>query len=81
MQARYHVEYMDAKHHSAPAYLEKLLALYREKYTGSHFDGIILTDDHALDLVAQYREELFRGHPLCPAASMIPNRSRPMSAT
>ncbi|WP_319587422.1 HD domain-containing phosphohydrolase [uncultured Desulfobulbus sp.] len=64
VQARYRVEYMDAKHHSSPTYLERLLALYREKYTGSHFDGIILTDDHALNLVAQYREELFPQTPV-----------------
>ena len=64
VQARYRVEYMDAKHHSSPAYLEKLLVLYREKYTGSHFDGIILTDDHALNLVARHREELFPQTPI-----------------
>ena len=65
VQARYRVEYMDAKHYSSPGSLEQLLALYREKYTDSPFDGIILTDDHALDLVAQYREELFPHTPDC----------------
>lgn len=64
VQGRYRVEYMDAKHHSSPAYLERLLHLYREKYTDSRFDGIILTDDHALDLVARYRDELFPQTPV-----------------
>lgn len=64
VRGRYRVEYMDAKHHSSPAYLEQLLRLYREKYSGSRFDGIILTDDHALDLVARYRDELFPQTPI-----------------
>ena len=59
VQAQYRVEFMDAKHHNSPAYLDRLFGLYREKYTESKFDGIILTDNHALDLVAKNRNELF----------------------
>ncbi|NOR26216.1 MAG: HD domain-containing protein [Desulforhopalus sp.] len=65
VQASYRVEYIDAKHYSSPAYFDRLLGLYREKYTGSHFDGIILTDDHALDQVVRYyRDELFPQAPI-----------------
>ena len=64
VNARYRVEFIDAKHQNSPAYQDRLLDLYREKYAASHFDGIILTDDHALDLVAQYRNELFVGAPI-----------------
>jgi len=83
VQGRYRVEYMDAKHHSSPAYLEQLLRLYREKYTGSRFDGIILTDDHALDLVARYRDELFPQTPIVACGindiSSIPTNTRDMN--
>jgi HD-GYP domain-containing protein (c-di-GMP phosphodiesterase class II) len=64
VQARYRVEYMDAKHYSSPNSVKHLLALYREKYRDASFDGIILTDNHALDLVAQHRDELFRQMPI-----------------
>jgi len=64
VQARYRVEYMDAKHQDSPAYLDRLLELYREKYKGIRFDGIILTDDHALDFAARYRQELFPDTPI-----------------
>lgn len=64
VQARYRVEYMDAKHHDSPAYRERLINLYREKYGTARFDGVILTDDHALDLVALCRKEFFPRTPL-----------------
>jgi len=64
VQARYQVEYMDAKHYSSSSSVKQLVALYREKYKDSPFDGIILTDDHALDLVAQHRDELFPQIPI-----------------
>ena len=73
VQASYRVEYIDAKHYSSPAYFDRLLDLYREKYTGSHFDGIILTDDHALDLAARYRDELFPQVPIAACGINDPN--------
>jgi HD-GYP domain-containing protein (c-di-GMP phosphodiesterase class II) len=83
VRGRYRVEYMDAKHHSSPAYLEKLLRLYREKYTLSRFDGIILTDDHALDLVARYQAELFPQTPIVACGigdiNSIPTNARDMN--
>lgn len=64
VQARYRVEYMDAKHHGSPDYLDRLLDLYREKYAGTRFDGLLLTDNHALDLAARHREDLFPNTPM-----------------
>lgn len=69
VQGRYRVEYMDAKRHHSPEYIRQLLGIYRQKYAGERFDGIILTDDHALDLMARHWAELFRARPWWPAAS------------
>lgn len=63
-QAIYRVEYMDAKHDSSPRTIAQLLQLYRVKYTGVKFDGVILTDNPALDLVAGHRNELFPRTPI-----------------
>ena len=64
VRARWRVEHMDAKHHASPSYQARLLDLFREKYAGERFDGIILTDDHALDFVALHRDELFPDTPI-----------------
>lgn len=64
MWADYRVEYMDAKHYTSPAYQQRFLELLRDKYTGARFDGVILTDNHALDLVARHREKLFPRTPI-----------------
>ena len=64
VDARYRVEFLDAKHQHLPDYQHRLLDLYREKFADSHFDGIILTDDHALNLVAKYKDELFPKTPI-----------------
>ena len=83
VHGRYRVEYMDAKHHGSSAYLKQLLRLYREKYTGSRFDGVILTDDHALELVARYRDELFPQTPIVACGindiASIPTSARDMN--
>ena len=75
VQARYRVEYMDAKHQDTPDYRDRLLELFREKYRNERFDGILLTDNHALDFVARHRQELFPDTPL--VASGI-NDPRPL---
>ena len=64
VRARYRVEYLDAKHHDTPAYQARLLELFREKYRDTRFDGIIVTDNHALELVARHRAELFPRTPV-----------------
>lgn len=81
VRADYRVEYMDAKHHTSPAYLERFLGLYREKYAGARFDGIILADNHALDLVALESGDFFRERPSRFAVSTTPNPFRTTPAT
>lgn len=63
----YRVEYLDAKHHDSPAYLEQIFRLYQEKYlhnSEAHIDGIILADNHALDFIAHHRDNLFPDKPI-----------------
>lgn len=59
VHANYRVEYMDTKYQNSASYLDQLLALYRSKFSGQHFDGVILTDNNALDFAAKHRGELF----------------------
>lgn len=77
--ASYRVEYLDAKHHDSPTYLEQVFRLYQEKYQRDNpirFDGIILTDNHALEFAARHREALFPNTPMAAGgindARMIP---------
>ena len=79
VRARWRVEFMDAKHHDSPAYLGQLLRLYREKYEGARFDGIIVTDDHALDFVARHRHDLFPDTPVA-ACGINDPKSLPVEA-
>ena len=64
VRARWRVEYMDAKHHGSAKYQAMLLDFFREKYAQDRFDGVVLTDDHALEFVAAHRDELFPGTPV-----------------
>ncbi len=79
VRARWRVEFMDAKHHDSPAYLGQLLRLYREKYERTRFDGIIVTDDHALDFVARHRHDLFPETPVA-ACGINDPKSLPVEA-
>jgi hypothetical protein len=79
VRARWRVEFMDAKHHDSQAYLGQLLRLYREKYEGTRFDGIIVTDDHALDFVARHRHDLFQESPVV-ACGINDPKSLPVEA-
>lgn len=56
-----YVEYMDTKHYTSPAYLEKLRSLYAYKYQKVHFDLIMASDDNALDFLIAHKDELFPG--------------------
>lgn len=80
--ASYRVEYLDAKHHDSPAYLAQVFRLYQEKYrhdTPIRFDGIILTDNHALEFASRHREALFPNTPMA-ACGINDPRSVPASA-
>ncbi|MGX5173848.1 diguanylate cyclase [Aliikangiella sp. IMCC44653] len=56
--------YMDTKRHSSPAYFYQLKTLYQTKYAKVKFDAIISTDDHALDFLITFKDEIFPGIPI-----------------
>jgi nitrogen-specific signal transduction histidine kinase len=56
--------YMDTKRSSDEAYFKILRDVYAYKYARTHFDAIISTDDHALNFLLHYRDELFPGVPV-----------------
>ena len=58
------VNYMDTKRRSDPEYFGLLRDLYATKYQHFKFDAIISSDDHALDFLLQYRDQLFPGTPV-----------------
>ena len=57
-------EYMDTKRYSSKAYLKQVYELYKTKYSKQHIDVIIVSDNDALDLVTQYRRDLFANTPV-----------------
>jgi ABC-type uncharacterized transport system substrate-binding protein len=58
------INYMDAKRISDETHYRLLRDLYKHEYRSQEMDVIIATDDHALDFLLQYREELFPGVPI-----------------
>lgn len=58
------VNYMDTKHCSNDDYFKLLYQIYKEKYSNVRFDAILSSDDHALNFLLQYKDELFPGVPL-----------------
>lgn len=60
----YYINYMDTKRLSTPAYFKQLRDIYAAKYKQEKFDVIITSDDHALDFLLQYRDELFPDTPV-----------------
>lgn len=51
---RVYTEYMDTKRFDTPSYLKALATLYREKYNQIVVDGIICSDNNALEFVNQF---------------------------
>ncbi len=60
----FRVEFMDTKNFFSRDYLHALGRIYAEKYAGVHFDGIIATDNNALDFMARQGAGLFPGVPV-----------------
>lgn len=58
------VEYMDTQRISDPAYLDKLLEVYRSKYKVTRFDLILSADDAAYTFLLQHSQELFPETPV-----------------
>ncbi len=57
-------EYMDSKRLFDPTYQEKLLKLYKHKYSDKRFDVIILSDDDAMQFLFSFGEKLFPSVPV-----------------
>jgi PAS domain S-box-containing protein len=63
---QYHlfVEYMDSKRNQTSGYFYKLNEFYRLKYKNVGFDGIICSDNNALDFYLQYGDSIFGKVPI-----------------
>lgn len=59
-----HHEYLDYKRHNDKLYLEKLSEMFKLKKYDVEFDGIITTDNFALDFALKYRDELGKDIPI-----------------
>lgn len=59
-----HIENMDTKRFHSPEYLHSLYQAYRQKYSQTHFDLILSSDNNAFDFLRRYRDELFPGVPV-----------------
>lgn len=58
------IEYMDTKRVSTQRYEDELVAYLKEKYRNKRLDGIIASDDYALDFLSKYSEQLFGNLPI-----------------
>ena len=58
------INYMDTKRISDADYFLQLRDLYKHKYQFQKMDAIISTDDHALNFLLKYRDELFPDVPV-----------------
>jgi len=70
------ISYMDTKRCSSSDYFKKLRNLYATKYKHVTFDAIVSTDDHALDFLLQFRDEIFPNTPVIFSGlnMLFPNR-------
>ena len=57
-------EYMDTKRIKNEEYYSILLNTYKFKFSGLHFDAVIITDNNALDFLTKHRDELFPDTPI-----------------
>ncbi len=62
--SQFRIEFMDTKNFFSPEYLESLAATYRHKYAGVALDGILVTDNNALDFITRYGQKLFPDVPV-----------------
>jgi two-component system, sensor histidine kinase len=53
------IEYFDSKRFFNKEYHKGLADLYKHKYNQTKFDIIILSDDHALNFMLEYRDSIF----------------------
>lgn len=60
----FRVEFMDTKNYFDASHLNRLVETYRSKYGGLRVDGIVATDNNALDFITTYGAELFPDVPV-----------------
>ncbi len=53
------VEFMDTKNFFTSSYLDELNQIYSEKYSKVQLDGIIVTDNNALEFITNYGRDIF----------------------
>jgi len=56
---RIYVEYMDSKRFQTPEYFNQLNQLYQLKYKGTHLEGIICSDNNALDFIMKFGDSIW----------------------
>jgi signal transduction histidine kinase/ActR/RegA family two-component response regulator len=59
-----YIDYMDTKRSSDETHFRLLRELYAHKYNLIEFDAIVSSDDHALNFLLKYRDDLFPGVPV-----------------
>lgn len=62
INATLYTEYIDGKRYPSEEDINKFYEKLKDKYSSIQFDMIIVTDDIALDMAIQYREELKVNH-------------------
>lgn len=58
------VEYMDTKNNDGPEYYAALTTLLSRKYSQMSFDGIVVTDNNAMNFLGEKGAQLFPGVPV-----------------
>lgn len=58
------VEYLDTRRFPKPEVLKALSRILLEKYSGYHFDLVVVSDNAAFDFAAEYRHSLFPETPV-----------------
>lgn len=62
--SQFRVEFMDTKNFFTEAFLKTLAHTYTDKYAKVQFDGIVVTDNNALNFMTSYGKEIFPGVPV-----------------
>jgi len=63
-EVQYYFEYMDTKTLNQEDYYNKLFDLYSLKYKDINFDGIIVSDNNALNFIIEHQDDLAKDTPI-----------------
>lgn len=72
----FRVEFMDTKNFFTPDYLDALARIYADKYARAALDGIVVTDNNALEFIQRHGAEIF---PQVPVVACGINDAQPPS--